>query len=117
MTIASHRIARSFNRSRASRAVALHISKTFDRVWHAGLLHKFKGYGISGQVFGLSFFLNNRWLQVVLDGKSSQEYPGNAGVPQGSILDSTFFLICINGIPGDDICNIGIYADDTILYS
>ena len=118
LTIASHRIARSFNRSRASRAVALDISKTFDRVWHAGLLHKFKGYGISGQVFGLiSFFLNNRWLQVVLDGKSSQEYPGNAGVPQGSILDSTFFLICINGIPGDDICNIGIYADDTILYS
>ena len=54
---------------------------------------------------------------MVLDGKSSQEYSGNAGVPQGSILDSTFFLICINGIPGDDICNIGMYADDTILYS
>ena len=51
------------------------------RVWHAGLLHKLKSYGISGQIFGLnSSFLSNRWLQVVLDGKSSQEYPVNAGI-------------------------------------
>ena len=67
--------------------MALDISKAFDRVWHAGLLHKLKSYGISGQIFGLiSFFLSNRQLQVVLDGKSSQEYPVNAVVPQGSIL-------------------------------
>ena len=33
------RIARAFNRSGATRTLALHISKAFDRVWHAGLLH------------------------------------------------------------------------------
>ena len=43
---------------------------------HAGLLHKLNSYGIPGQVFGhFSSFLSNRWLWVVLDGKSSQEYP------------------------------------------
>ena len=43
------------------KAVALDISKAFDRVWHAGLLHKRKCYGISGQIFGLiSSFLSNR---------------------------------------------------------
>ena len=53
-----------------------------------------KSYGISGQIFGLiSSFLSNRRLRVVLDGKSSQEYPVNAGVPQGSILDPTFLNI------------------------
>ena len=40
LTVVSDRIARAFNRSGATRAVALDISKAFDRVWHAGLLHK-----------------------------------------------------------------------------
>ena len=82
LTVTSDRIARAFNRSGATRAVALDMSKVFDRVWHAGLLHKLKSYGISGQIFGLiSSFLSNRQLRVILDGKSSQEYPVNAGVP------------------------------------
>ena len=97
----------SFNRSGATRAVALDISKAFDRAWHAGLLHKLKSYGISGQIFGLiCSFLSNRQLQVVLDGKSSQEYPVNVGV-----------LLCINDLPDNVICDIAIYADDTTLYS
>ena len=51
---------------------------------------------------------------MVLNGKSSQEYPVNAGVPQGSILGPTLFLLKINDLP-DDVCNIAIYADDTTL--
>ena len=59
----SDRTAGAFNRSRATRAVALDISKAFDRVLHAGLLHKLKSYGISGQIFSLiSSFLSNRRL-------------------------------------------------------
>ena len=69
-------------------------------------------------MFGLiSSFLSKRWLWVVLDGKSSQEYPFNAGVPQGSILGPTLFLLYINDFPDDVICNITSYADDTTLYS
>ena len=118
LTVVSDRIARSFNRSGATPAVAIDISKAFDRVWHAGLLHKLKYYGISGQVFGLiSSFLSKRWLQVVLDGKSSKEYAVNAGVSQDSILGPTLFLLYINDLPDDVICNIAIYADDTTLYS
>ena len=80
--------------SGAARSVALDISKAFDRDWHAGLLHKLKSYGISGQIFGLiSSFLSNTRLRVVLDGKSSQECPVNAGVPQGFILGPSLFLL------------------------
>ena len=114
----SDRIAGAFNKSGATQPAALDISKSFDRVWHAGLLHKPKSWGISGQIFDLiSSFLSNRKLQVVLDGKSSQEYPVNAGVPQGSILGPTLFLLYINDLPDDVICNIAIYADDTTLCS
>ena len=98
--------------------MALDISNAFDRVWHAGLLHKIESYGISGQIFSLiSSFLSNRRLRVVLDGKSSQEYPVNAGVPQGSILGPTLFLLYIDDLPDDVICNIAIYAYDTTLFS
>ena len=54
---------------------------------------------------------------MVLDEKPSQEYPVNAGVPLGFILGPTLFLLYINNLPDNVICNITIYADDTTLYS
>ena len=54
---------------------------------------------------------------VVVDGKPSKEYPVISGVNQGSILGPTLFLLHINDLPHDVICNIAIYADDTTLYS
>ena len=74
--------------------------------------------GISGQIFELiSSFLSNRWLSVVLDERSLQKYPVNAGVSQGSILGPTLFLLYINDLPDDVVCNIAIYVDDTTHYS
>ena len=97
--------------------MALDIFKSFERVWHAGLLHRLGSYGNSGQVFGVvSSLLSNRRLRVVLDGKLSQEYSVNAGDPQGSILGPTLFLLYINDLPDGFIRNIAIYPDDTILY-
>ena len=44
---------------------------------------------------------------MALDGRSSQEYPVDAGVPHWSIFGRTLFLL---------YCNIAIYADNTTLY-
>ena len=110
-----------FNKAGAIRAVALDISKAFNWVWHPDLLHQLSSYGISGQTFGLiSSFFSNRWLWVVLDGKYSQKYPVNAGVPQGSTLGPTLFLLYINDLPDVVICNILImdiiFSDVLIFY-
>ena len=54
---------------------------------------------------------------MVLDGKSSQEYLVNAGVPPESILGPLLFLLFIKDLRDDVICSIAIYADDTTLCS
>ena len=91
-----------------------------DRLKHAGYLQKLKSHEIfwSG-IWSYFFFLsnNNRWLEVVLDGKSSEEYPTNAVPPRDSILDPTPLLLYIYDLLDDVICDIAIYADDTIFYS
>ena len=53
---------------------------------------------------------------MILYLKSSREYPVNAGVPQGSILDPTIFLLSTDYLPDDVIYNIAVYADDINLY-
>ena len=119
LTVVSVRIARALNRLGATRAVALDISKTFDRVWQRDLFTNLSlmEFQVRYLALFLLFSVKKRWLWAVLDGKSLQEYPFNAGVPQRSILGPTLFLLYINDLPDDVICNIAIYADDTTLYS
>ena len=72
--------------------------------YNTGLLQKIRSYGILGQIFIIiSSFLSYRRLRVVLDVKASQEYPVNAGVPQGSILGLTPFLWYINDLPDNTL--------------
>ena len=54
---------------------------------------------------------------MILDWKSSQQYPVTTGVPQELILGPTLFLPYINDLPDDVICSIAIYADDTTVYT
>ena len=96
-----------FNRFGATRAAALNISKDFDKICHVGLLHN---------LILMEFLVRYLAIFLLLDGRSSQEYPANAGVPQGSILGPTILLLYINDLP-DVICNTAVYADDTALYS
>ena len=87
----THEIFSSFDNNYEVRGVFLDISKASDKVWHEWIIHKLKRNGISGNL--LSLFLRNRKQRVILNGQSSSWANINAGVPQGSILDSLLFLI------------------------
>ena len=118
LTVITERIHQALDVSGEARAIALDISKAFDKVWHRGLIHKLQAYGISGPFLNIiKSFLSHRSIQVVLSGSSSKEHSINAGVPQGSVLGPTLFLIFINDLPDDLFCKLGIFADDTTLYS
>ena len=54
---------------------------------------------------------------MVLDGKYPKEYPVSTTFPQGFILGPALFLLHINDLPDDVICNSVIYADDTTVLS
>ena len=98
-------------------AVALDISKAFDRVWHKSLISKLPSYGFYPSLctFILSF-LSDRSIAAVVDGHCSSPKPINSGVPQGSVLSPTLFLIFINDLLNLTQCPIHSYADDSTLH-
>jgi Reverse transcriptase (RNA-dependent DNA polymerase) len=99
------------------RAVSLDISKAFDKVWHEGLLTKLKAYGIDGPLLNwLTDYLSNRSQAVCVDGFLSGSQPINAGVPQGSVLGPTLFLIFINDLLSLTSNPAHSFADDTTLH-
>ena len=91
------------------RGIFLVMSKTFDRVWHEGLLFKLKPLGLSGKYFGLiNSFLRSGHQRVVLDDQSSKWSLIKAGGPQGSILDTLF----LTDLPNRLLSNPKLFADD-----
>ena len=102
--------------------LAVDIAVAFDKVSHVrvGVLHKLRAYGIYGTLHRwLTSYLSNRHLQAVVGGATSQAFPVTAGVPQGSILGPTLFIVDVNAAPDVLPANTvpATFADDTTLFS
>ena len=98
-------------------AVALDISKAFDRVWHKALISKLPSFGFYPSLCNLiSDFLSDRFIAAVVDGHRSSFKSINSGVPQGSVLSPTLFLIFINDLLSCTSSPIHSFADDSTLH-
>src|ERR1700755_1995838 len=97
-------------------AVALDISKAFDRVWHKALISKFPSFGIYPSLCDLSNFLSGRSVATVEDGHRSSFKSINSGVPQGSVQSPTLFLLFINDLLSITSSPNHSYAVDSTLH-
>ena len=76
--------------------IAIDLSKAFDSICHNLLLAKLKAYGVHDSAIKLiQSYLSGRFQRVKCNGKVSDWLPLRCGVPQGSLLRSTFFKISL----------------------
>ena len=97
--------------------IYLDFAKAFDKVPHARLVEKIKAYGIKGELLDwISDFLSNREQRVIINNESSEIKKVTSGIPQGSVLGPTLFVIYINDLPDSLNSYIRIFADDTKIF-
>ncbi|VVC38716.1 Reverse transcriptase domain [Cinara cedri] len=97
--------------------VFLDVSKTFDTVWHEGLLFKLKPLFPAPYYLLLKSYLDNRTFKVRHNLQHSKQFPIAAGVPQGSDIAPFLYIIFTSDLPTSEKTIIGAHADDTALLS
>lgn len=98
-------------------AIAIDLSRAFDKVSHQLLLLKLNKFGLGEKtVKWFQAFLSNRVQRVVINGTLSQEVEVSSGVPQGSVCGPLLFILYINDLI-DSINSSKVYfADDGTIY-
>jgi hypothetical protein len=98
-------------------SIYMDFMKAFDKVPHKRLVKKLYRYGISEQVIGwIEEFLKDRAQKVTVNGSESARQSVTSGIPQGSVLGPTLFVLYINDMPECVHASTYLFADDTKIY-
>ena len=104
-------------RAHCARSVFPFILKKKKKKKNKALLAKLPAYGFTPSFCKLiSRFLSNRFISVVVDGATSASFPVSSGVPQGSVLSPTLFLLFINDLLHATASDVHSFADDSNLH-
>ncbi|KAL7295768.1 hypothetical protein TKK_0010819 [Trichogramma kaykai] len=86
-----------------------------DRVWHEGLLYKIKKILPDQHYRLIKSYLHRRTFRVKVNHEITELFNINAGVPQGSILAPTIYLLFTADLPSATGVLTATKADDTAL--
>ena len=93
--------------------IFLDFQKAFDKVPHNRLIDKMKYYGFDGPILEwTNSFLKDRKQRVKIHDVESSWSPVTSGIPQGSVLGPTLFIIYINSLPSTCNSETFLFADD-----
>ena len=107
-----------FQDGRSTTAVFIDLQQAYDRVWRKGLLMKMNNMGIHGKMLRwIHAFLTDRTIQTTVDGCTSSKKTLEEGLPQGSALSCTLFLIFINDLPPQIKISKALFADDLVIWT
>ena len=113
-----HRWQMALDKNQMVHAAFLDLSKAYDRVSIPALLHKLSCVGLSKNTLSwFTAFLQSRKQCVQIDGQKSSWQVTKSGIPQGTVLGPTLFLIYINDFPSCIDNDVSIFADDTTVYT
>ena len=80
-------------------AIFFDLEKAYDTTWKHGILKDLHKMGLRGRLLHfISNFLQNRKFKVRIGNTLSEMFTQEEGVPQGSILSVTLFIIKINSL-------------------
>ena len=96
----------------------LDLSKAYNRVSIDGLLYKLLKIGFSKPALTwMESFLGSRQQRVKIGDRFSEWGALSSGIPQGTVLGPTLFLIYINDLPAYMKTTPSIFADDSTVYT
>ncbi|GBP87584.1 RNA-directed DNA polymerase from mobile element jockey [Eumeta japonica] len=111
-------ITEGFKTKKRTVAVFFDVAKAFDRVWHAGLIHKLYLLKVPDRLtLIIHNFLSDRHFVFRHENTHSSRRTIKAGVPQGSALSPLLYSVYTNDIPRSSSgVQLALFADDTALY-
>ena len=113
-------ICRSKEEGKHTICVLFDMHKAYDTTWRHGILRSLHAKGIRGNLaLYCREFLKERTFRVKSGDNFSAVYRQNEGVPQGSVLSCTLFLLALDGIVNElpDGVHASLYVDDLVLYA